>query len=159
MTLADSGPRYVIGLQNEAGADARSRVKRQYYCSLDNSGPQDTFALREVKAPPDNPTNATVVLELKDSRERVTVSKDHPFQRVEGYAANLRYEPENKTWINKRVGSVLRLAGDEAQIIAITRMEVLMGVKSNGKTWAIEYKGAPADPSAAPGTETGPKRP
>ncbi len=155
----DSGPRYVIGVQNEAGAEPRRRAKRQYYCSLDHSGPQDAFTLREVKAPPDNPTNATVVLELKDSGERVPVSKDQPFQRLEGFAADLRYEPENKTWTNRRVGNVLRLAGDEAQIIAITRMEVLMGVKSTGKTWAIEYKGAPADPSHPPESDAAPKQP
>ena len=90
----------------EAAANPRDRAKRQYYRSLNTSSPQDTFTLREAKAPPDNPTNATVVLELKDSGERVTVSKDHPFQRVDGYAADLRYEPEKKTWTNRRVGSV-----------------------------------------------------
>jgi serine/threonine protein kinase len=159
VTALDSGPRYVIGVRTEAAAEPRKRAKRQYYCSLNNSGPQDIFALREAKAAPDDPTNVTVVLELKDSGERAAISKDHPFQRVDGYAADLSYEPEKKTWINRRVGSALRFGGDEAQIIAITRMEVVMGAKSSGKTWAIEYKGAPADPSGTPESGAGPKQP
>jgi serine/threonine protein kinase len=156
---SDSGPRYGIGVENQAGADPRRRVKRQYYRSLNTSGLQDIFTLREAKAAPDDPTNVTVVLELKDSGERVKISKDHSFQRVDGYAADLSYEAEKKTWINRRVGSALRFGGDEAQIIAITRTEVVMGAKSSGKTWAIEYKGVLADPSGTPGSGAGPKQP
>jgi hypothetical protein len=99
------------------------------------------------------------VLELKDSGERVAVSKDHPFQRVDGYAADLRYEPEHKTWIDRRVGNVLAFGGNEAQIIAITRTEVVMGAKSSVKTWAIELKGPPADQSSTPGPKATPKQP
>jgi hypothetical protein len=156
---SDSGPRYGIGVENQAGADPRRKAKRLYYPSLNTSGPQDIFTLSEAKTAPDDPTNVTVVLELKDSGERVKVSKDHPFQRIDGYAADLSYEPEKKTWVNRRVGSALRFGRDEAQIIAITRMEVVMAAKSSGKTWTIEYKGALADQSATPETETSPKRP
>jgi hypothetical protein len=159
VTPMDSGTRYVIGLENEAAASPRERSKRQYYCSLNTSGKQDIFTLREAKVPPDNPTNVTMVLELKDSGERVAVSKDHPFQRVDGYAADLRYEPEHKTWINRRVGSVLAFGGDEAQIIAITRTEVVIGAKSSVKTWAIELKGPPADQTGAPGIKAIPNQP
>ena len=159
VTPMDSGTRYVIGLENEAAASPRERSKRQYYCSLNTSGKQDIFTLREAKVPPDNPTNVTMVLELKDSGERVAVSKDHPFQRVDGYAADLRYEPEHKTWINRRVGNVLAFGGDEAQIIAITRTEVVIGTKSSVKTWAIELKGPPADQTGAPGIKAIPNQP
>lgn len=159
VTPMDSGTRYDIGLENEAAASPRERSKRQYYCSLNTSGKQDIFTLREAKVPPDNPTNVTMVLELKDSGERVAVSKDHPFQRVDGYAADLRYEPEHKTWINRRVGNVLAFGDDEAQIIAITRTEVVIGTKSSVKTWAIELKGPPADQTGAPGIKAIPNQP
>ena len=147
----DTATRYVIGFENEAAASPRERSKRQYYCSLNASGKQDIFNLREAKAPPDYPTNATVILELKDSGARVELSKDRPFQRVDGYMADLRYEPEHKAWTNRRVGSALYFGGDEAQIIAITRTEVVIGAKSSGKTWAVEFKGTPADQTGIPG--------
>jgi hypothetical protein len=157
--VTDSGPRFVIGVQKEADDNPRNRVKKQYYCSLNDSGNRDTFTLREVKAPPDNPTNATLVLELKGSGERVSISKDHPFQWVEGYAADLAYAPENKAWAKQRIGSVLAVGGEELQIIALTRTVVVLQAKSNGKAWTLEYKGAPENQTGAVGAGDSPKQP
>jgi hypothetical protein len=157
--VPDSGPRYVIGVQKEAADNARDRVKKVYYCSLNDSGPQDTFTLREVKAPPDNLTNATLVLELKGSGERVSISQGHPFQRAEGYAADLTYAPENKAWAKQRVGNVLAVGGEELQIIALARTVVVLQAKSNGKTWMLEYEGAPERQTGATGTGDSPKQP
>ena len=65
MTLLDTGPRYVIGIEKEAALNPRDRTKTQKYCSLNTKN--ETFTLREVKAAPDNPTNVSVVLELNDT--------------------------------------------------------------------------------------------
>jgi len=73
----------------------------------------------------------------------VEVAKDHPFQRIEGYMADLEYGPERKNWSSRRVGSVLSFARDEYQIMAITRTAVVLRQKSNNKTWAVEYAEAP----------------
>lgn len=108
--------------------------------------------MREAKAPPDDPTNVTVVLELKDTGQRVKVSKDHPFQRLDGYVADLRYEPEHRHWLNRRVGSVLALRGDEYHVVAITTNEVILLTRSDQKMWKVEYQGASESPSGPPGT-------
>ncbi len=133
VTLSNAEPRYLISVQNEAAATPRERARRQYYCAL-NAAPtaNKVFTLREVKGPAENPT---AVLELNDTKELVSVDKNHPFQRVDGYAADLRYEPEHKLWTNRRVGSTLAFGGGEAEILAITRVEVVLRTKPDGKTW------------------------
>jgi hypothetical protein len=138
---SERGPFYVIGIQKEAALNFRDRSKSQRYCRLGDKN--ETFALRDVKAPPDNPTNITVLLELNDTGQHVEVSCNHPFQRLEGYTADLQYGPERRTWARKRVGEGLAIGGDEYQIIAITQTSVVLWQKSNNKTWAVEYAEAP----------------
>src|SRR5262245_46400525 len=78
VTMVDS-PRYVIGVEREAAANPAQRAKSQKYCKLNDKN--EIFALREVKGPPDNPTN--IVLELNDSGNLISVSKEKTFERVD----------------------------------------------------------------------------
>jgi hypothetical protein len=142
VTLLDSGPRYVIGIEKEAALNPRERNKTQKYCSLNTKN--DTFTLREVKTPPDDPTNVSVVLELNDTGQRVTVSKDQPFRRIDGYMVDLKYAPESKIWTNRRVGSSLSFNGEDYNIVAITENEVVLSAKSNQKKWTIKYSAGAA---------------
>ena len=143
VTFSDSGPRYVIGIEKEAALNPRDRTKTQKYCSLNTK--TDTFTLRDVKAAPDNPTNVvSVVLELNDTGQRVTVTKDQPFRRVDGYMVDLKYAPENKTWTSRRVGASLSFNGEEYNIVAITENEVVLSAKSNQKKWTIKYSASAA---------------
>ena len=80
-----------------------------------------------------------VVLELNDTGQRVTVTKEQPFRRVDGYMVDLKYAPENKTWTNRRVGASLSFNGEEYNIVAITENEVVLSAKSNQKKWTIKY--------------------
>jgi hypothetical protein len=137
VTVLDTGPRYVIGIENEAALYPRERNKTQKYCSLNTKN--DTFTLRAIKAPPDNPTNVTVVLELNDTRQRVEVSKDHPFRRIDGYMADLKYPPENRIWTNCRQGALLAFNGEDYNIVAITENEVVLSARSNQKKWTVRY--------------------
>jgi serine/threonine protein kinase len=137
--------RYLISVENEAAASPPRRLKRVYHCSLrpnaSFSSSNEVFTLREVKGSADNPTP---ILELNDTKERVSLSLGHPYQGVEGYAADLRYGPESKTWALRRVGEVLSFGGDEYEIIAITQTAVVLRQISNNKTWAVEYEGGAA---------------
>jgi hypothetical protein len=129
VTMVDS-PRYVIGTIKEADPDPRKRAKRQTYCKINDKN--ETFALREVQGPPENPTN--IVVELNDTGARVSLAKDKPFRRVDGFMASLKYSPENKTWENRRVGDVLNFAGEPYKIVAITKEEVILLAPSGKKT-------------------------
>ena len=142
VTLLDTGPRYVIGIENEAAPNLRDRKKTQKYCSLNTKN--ETFTLRDVKAPADNPTNVTVVLELNDTRQRAEVGKDQPFRRVDGYMVDLKYAPENKTWTGRRIGAALSFNGADYNIVAITENEVVLSAKSNQKKWTIRYSASAA---------------
>jgi hypothetical protein len=143
VTVVDAGgPRCVIGIEKEAALNPHDWNKTQKYCSLNTKN--ETFTLREVKTPADNPTNASVVLELNDTAQRVTVTKDQPFRRIDGYMVDLKYAPETKTWTNRRVGASLSFNGEDYNIVAVTENEVVLSAKSNQKKWTIKYSASAA---------------
>jgi len=143
VTFSESGARCVIGIEKEAALNPRDRTKTQKYCSLNTK--TDTFTLRDVKTSPDNPTNVvSVALELNDTGQRVTVTKDQPFRRIDGYVVDLKYAPENKTWTGRRVGASISFNGEEYNIVAITDNEVVLSAKSNQKKWTIKYSASAA---------------
>lgn len=135
VTMSDSGPRYVIGVEREAATAANQRGKKQAYASINTK--TDMFILREVKGPPENPTQ--IILEMNDNGERVTISREQPFRRVDGYMADLKYDPERKTWLNRRVGMIVSFAGEDYNIVAITKDEVVLSARSNQKKWTVKY--------------------
>ena len=88
----------------------------------------------------DNPTN--VVLELLDTGDTVTLgkeTKDVPYKRVDGYAADVSYPPEHlPPWKNKRVGDMLKFNNEEYKIVAINPNELILSANSNQKKWTIK---------------------
>jgi len=136
VTTTDSGVRCKLGIENENALNLRDRRKEKY-CKVGDKN--ETFALREAKVAPNNPTNVTVVLELNDTAQRVEVTREQPYRRVDGYMVDLKYGPENKTWNARRVGAVLTFNGEEYNIVAITENEVVLSAKSNSKKWTIKY--------------------
>ena len=139
VTTSDSGVRYTIGVQKEAAARSQDRPKKQTYCSLNNKN--ETFTLSEVQGKPEDPS--ALVLELNDTGERVVITKEKPFARVDGYLATVIYEPENLVRKDQRVGARLRFNFEDYNIVAITQNEVVLSAKSNGKKWTIKYNAAP----------------
>jgi hypothetical protein len=127
----DSGARYAIGLERQAAEKQTDRRKRQTYASVGDKS--EFFLLKDVKGPPLNPTD--LIVDLADSGESVTVAKgaDKPFRRVDGYTADLKYPPESRTWLNRRVGDKLAFAGDDYNIVAINETEVVLSARSGKK--------------------------
>jgi hypothetical protein len=132
---AESGARYIIGVERQAAATPSQRVRRQHYSSLNEKN--ETFTIRDVKGPPENPTQ--LILGLTDSGEEAVLSRDKPFRRVDGYMADLKYDPESKKWLNQRVGSSLKFGDDEYNIVAINQNEVVLSAKSNQKKTTLTY--------------------
>jgi len=134
-----TGVRYAIGVEREAAAKLEQRKKKPYYASLNNKN--DAFVIREVRGPADNPSE--LVLELNDTAESVVVKKGIPFKQVDGYTADLKYEPERKTWIGVRANVPPKppviVAGEEYIIVAITKNEVVLSAKLNNKKTSIPY--------------------
>ena len=134
-----TGVRYAIGVERESAAIVTQRRKKPYYAALNNK--TDVFIIRQVEGPPENPT--ALVLELNDTGERVEVKKGVPFRQVDGYTADLKYDPERKTWAGVRVGvppkPPLIVAGEEYNIVAITKNEIVLSAKQNNKKTSIPY--------------------
>jgi hypothetical protein len=126
----ETGARYAIGIERQAAPKASDRRKRQTYTSLNVK--TDFFIVRSLKGAPEDP--AELVLELNDSGERVAVAKGKPFKRVDGHLADLKYPPETKTWLARRVGDRLVFGGEDYNIVAINESEVVLSARSGKKT-------------------------
>ena len=133
-TIADA-PKYDIIIEKQAAATLAQRGKKQTYCKLNDKN--DTFQLVEIKGKPEDPSQLIVV--LNDTGEKAVISKDKPFQRIDGYKADLRYELEKKSWPDCRVNSKpLTFNGEEYNVVGINQNEVVLSAKSNGKKWTIK---------------------
>jgi hypothetical protein len=136
VSVSDSGIRYVIGVEREAAPKVSDRRKTLKYATVNNKN--DAFLLREVRGAADNPSE--LVLELADTGESVTISKENPLSRVDGYMADLRYDLEKRVWNNQRVGGALKFGNEDYNIVAITKNEVVVLAKSNQKKTPIPVK-------------------
>ncbi|HOX58353.1 MAG TPA: hypothetical protein P5205_14895 [Candidatus Paceibacterota bacterium] len=141
VTVTDSGVRCKIGVEDETALNLKDRRKQKYVKLGDKN---ETFAMRDIKSPPDNPTNVTAVLELNDTRQRVQLTRDQPYRRVAGHMVDLKYAPENKTWNARRVDASLAFNGEDYKIVAITENEVVLSAKSNLKKWTVKHSASPA---------------
>jgi hypothetical protein len=145
MLPSDSGPRYDLTVEREAAAKSSQRTRRHFPATLNSK--TGTFVIREVRGPADNPTE--LVLELTDTMERVTLSKEKPYKRVDGYMADFKYPPDNKTWTNQRKDAggpytpAINIAGEGYIVVAITKNEVVLSAKSNNKRTPRPYTPAP----------------
>jgi hypothetical protein len=74
--------------------------------------------------PAENPTE--VLVELTKGGQRVLLTKDKPFVRVDDYMADLKYPPENRPFNSVRRNDSLVFEGDTNNIVAILQNEVVL---------------------------------
>jgi hypothetical protein len=134
--------RYVISMERQASALPAQRSKRQHYASVGEKVGEknDAFMIREVSSSPADPGTLKLIVQLMDTGESATLSKEKPFLRVDGYSADLKYDPEKKTWQGQRVNAVLKFAGDDYIIVAIDQGAVILKARSNDKKTTLPYK-------------------
>jgi len=142
VSSSETGARYVIGVEREAAAQPANRRKKQTSATLNQK--TESFTIREVKGAPENPTE--LILELADSNERISVSREKRFEREDGYMADLRYEPEKKNWSGVRNGAggpgtqPIVIEGESYIVVAINKSEVVLSAKSNNKKTVVPFK-------------------
>jgi len=133
-----SPPRYTFSVERQAAPlPAQRRPQHQYGSVGDKVRDYFSIPKQVVKGPPDNPDQ--LILKLTDTGAEVAVSKDKPFQRVDGYSADLKYDPDNLKAAGQRVGADLKFAGDDYNIIAIDENEVILLAQSNQKKYLLPY--------------------
>ena len=137
--------RYVISMERQASALPAQRGKRQHYASVGEKVGEknDAFTIKEVSGSLGDPGTLKLILQLTDTGERATLSKDKPFRRTDGYSADLKYDPEGKKWQGQRIGADLKFAGDDNIIVAINQDTVILLARSNQKKTALTYSPNP----------------
>jgi hypothetical protein len=136
-----AGPGYWINVTNEMVVNNR-RIAQ--FATLNNTNLK-VFVLRDVKGAPEDPSE--LVIELKESGERVTITKEKPFVRPEAYQADLRYPLENKTFSKQRVGAQLKFGGEDYKIVTINQNEIVF-LGGNDKKYTKRYN--PGSTNATP---------
>jgi len=128
---------YGIGIKHEAAASISQRNVKTTYAALKQT--TNNFTILSAEGPEEEPTGVT--MRLSDTGETVTVTKDKPYERVEGYTADLIYEPEKKPFLNRRKTdtSSICFAGECYKIVDIGESEVVLLQLSNQKTWIREF--------------------
>jgi hypothetical protein len=137
----ESGARYVISMERQAAVLPAQRGKRQHYASVGEKN--ETFTITGTNSAPDNPAQLKLILQLTDTGERATLSKDNPFRRTDGYVADLKYDLEGKKWQGQRIGADLKFAGDDNIIVAINPDTVILLARSNQKKTTLTYSPSP----------------
>jgi cell division septation protein DedD len=125
--------RYGIGIRHEAAALVSQRNMKIPYATLNQT--TNNFTVISAEGPEEDPTE--IKLRLTDSGQTVTITKDKPFRRVEGYTADLLYTPENRPFPNRRKtdSSSICFAGECYKIVDIEESQVVLYQLSNQKNW------------------------
>ena len=143
VNTTDSGTRYGVGVEQQAATKRQSQMKRVHYVTKgekkEYGEKKEAFTIVDVQGPPEAPV---LTLELSDPPERVTVSKEKPYRRVEGYMADLAYPPERRNFPNRREGTTIFFAGEDYSIVRILETEVILQGK-NQKKWPKKFNTAP----------------
>jgi hypothetical protein len=135
-TTNELGARYVISVERQAATTPAKRHPAQHFVSPGDKA-NDTFALLEVKGPADNPD--ALVLKLVDGGEVVTVSHDKPYRRVDGYAADFRYDPERKVFRGRRTGDKVSFGGVDYVVVDVNQSELILSDQSNQKKTPLRF--------------------
>ena len=88
------GARYEISMERQAAVLPAQRGKRQHYASVgEKAGKRRRFHRYRYERFAGRPRESKLILQLTDTGEKATVSKDKPFHRVDGYAARFKVRP------------------------------------------------------------------
>jgi len=127
---------YLITVTREGATRPSDRSPHDTYVVKGEK--HDLFILKDVKGPPDKPTE--LVVEFNDTSEDGSIFPDKMLQRPEAYSADLKYGPEgSKTWSDQRRGAVLSFGDDKYNIVAITASNVVVSAESNKKKTTIPF--------------------
>jgi len=136
VTTNELGARYVFSVERQAAPSPAKRHPTSHFISAGDK-PNDTFALLEVKGPPENPD--AWVIKLEDTGDVVTITHDKPYRRVDGYAADFRYDPEKKIFHNRRIGDKVSFGGLDYVVVEVNQNELILSDQSNQKKTSLRF--------------------
>jgi hypothetical protein len=126
--------RYVIGIERQFVA-IRSQRHQTTVASVGEKKP--LFTITQVKGDPTDPDE--LELKLADTGEIVPVAKGKPYERADAFTADLKFDPEKKSFPNRSVGAVLTFGEETYNIVAIHQNEVILSAQSNQKKTILHF--------------------
>lgn len=134
-TTNELGARYNISVERQAASPAKRHPVSHFVSAGDKAN--ETFELLQVKGAPENPD--ALVLKLVDSGDVVTISHGKAYQKVEGYAADFRYDPERKIFRGKRIGDKISFGGVDYVVVEVNKNELILSDQSNQKKTSLPF--------------------
>jgi len=93
------------------------------------------FTFKSSQGTTNNPS--AIQIEMADNTELVTIQKGSTYQKIETYSTDLKYDPDNKTFLDKRINQTLSVAGRTYKIIVIESNKVILVDTATGKQTTI----------------------
>lgn len=134
---------YNFGITLEAAAAQYKsrRSERRRVLDINVAYSDHPFVLREVEGTPQNPTSFTLV--ISDTGEQITVTPSQPFERIDGYKADLRViAPSERTYRNLYRGDRIAIGDQTYNIVAIDENEVTVANTKSGKRTTVRAGGS-----------------
>jgi hypothetical protein len=150
LSVTNIAPLYtVIGYDHPSGNGAvyimslqmHSAKRPLEYAKMDEKTKSGLYIIRGIKGAADNPTE--LQLEISETGETVWISANNPYKRVDGYLADMKYDPESRTLLKERVNETFTLDNEQYKIVEITNDVVRVQSIKNTKITTIKWNGNP----------------
>jgi hypothetical protein len=138
-----------IGLDHPSGegffmfTEEQSGRRRNEYAKLNEKSKSGLYIVRGTKGSADDLSQFQLQLEILDSGNKIWITKDRPFERVDGHIADLRYPPESLPLPKKHVNDTFTLDGEMYKIVAITNDAVTVQQSTTTKQTTVPWNGSP----------------
>lgn len=115
--------KYDFGIAIEASDKSAYRSERRRSMEQNQTYSDHPFVLKDIEGDPQSPSRLTLV--VTDTNERVFVYPGQPYERLDGYKANLTItQPTERSESNKYVGDQIVIDRRKYKIVAIGKTEV-----------------------------------
>ena len=133
MSVNSAVTSYQFGVTRQAAPRPYDRNRATVYASTTN--PKTRFFTVVDAKPKENPSEFTLEM-AGELKEKVTVTKDKPYSKVDGYMADLHYDPETRKWSGVRLNDEMRFAGDVFKVLDIKSDEIVFVLRINDESFS-----------------------
>jgi hypothetical protein len=99
------------------------------------------YIISGIEGAVDNPSR--LKLEIPETQETVWIDTNNPYKRVDGYLADMKYDPESRTLPKERVDETFTLDNEQYKVVEITNNLVRVQSIKNTKITTIKLNGNP----------------
>lgn len=120
---------FYITVQQQAKGERNTE-----FLKVNDKSKTKLFTVTEARGDTNEPSE--VIIEMPES-DPVSLKKGSPYQKVEGYSTDLKYDLESKQFSDRRVGQLISFGGETYKIIYIGPNSVSLIDQATGKQTTI----------------------